>query len=561
MRADELRIFELLDFRGQEGVIAFHERRMLLYDADAMGILRRELVDTVGRPLARGLLTRLGYANGYRDAHTLKELFRWDSLEEWCKAGPVFHALEGKAVAIQARMHGLAAGGPAEIEIQWENCHETEQHRRHLGPATEPVCWTLTGYASGYFSACLGDEIYFIETECRATGHAYCRAVGKARAGWGKDLEPYLDYFKASSVQDKLVRLEQALRQHRQAVSRQKRETQRWKTLAQRFQGAGAPIARSPAMRDVLEMADQVARVGTTVLLTGESGTGKELVARLIHDRSARAGRPFVALNCGALPEPLLESELFGHVRGSFTGATSDKKGLFEEANHGTLLLDEIAETPQAIQVKLLRAIQEREIRRVGATTSIKVDVRVLAATNKNLEKAIAAREFRRDLYYRLNVINIAIPPLRERPEDVLPLARHFMDRYAKAQGKEIRAISAEALDLLTAYPWPGNVRELENVMERAVVLASRDRITVADLPPVIRSGEVPPLLAGLAEPRSLREVEKRAILAALERHRGNRTRAAKELQISLHTLWRKLKAYQAATGKVWRVEARVTPQ
>ncbi len=550
MRADELRIFELLDFRPGEGVISFHDRRMLLYDVDAMGILRRELVDTVGRPVARGLLTRLGYANGYRDAHSLKELFRWDSLEEWYKAGPVFHALEGKAVAIQTRMSGLAEGGQPEIEIRWENCHEIEQHRRHLGPATEPVCWTLTGYASGYFSGCLGDEVYFIETECCATGYACCRAIGKTRVGWGKALEPYLDYFKASSVQDKIMQLEQAIRQHRQAVSRQKRETERWKTLAQHFQGLRTPVAKSDAMRDVLELAERVAGVDTTVLLTGESGTGKELVARLIHDRSPRAKGPFVAVNCGALPEPLLESELFGHVRGSFTGAVSDKKGLFEEANHGTLLLDEIAETPPPIQVKLLRALQEREIRRVGATTPVKVDVRVLAATNKNLEKAVAAREFRRDLYYRLNVINLPIPPLRERREDILPLARLFMDRYAKAQGKEIRAISAEALDLLTAYPWPGNVRELENVIERAVVLATRDRITVADLPPGVRTGEVMPMSGELAEPRSLEELERRAILAALERHHGNRSRTAKELQISLHTLWRKLKAYQAESRK-----------
>jgi len=549
MRASDLKVLELLDFRADEGVIAFHDQRMLLYDADVIGILRRELVETVGPKAARGLLTRFGYADGYRDAQTLKKLFHWESPEEWHKAGLVLHALEGKALAVKTRLSGLADDGPFEAEIRWENCYETEQHLRHLGPATEPVCWKLAGYVSGYFSACLGDEIYFVETDCCATGHGCCRAVGKRRADWGAELEPHLEYFKAASVQDEIARLEQALRAQRQAASRQKREAERWKSLAQRLQGPHAPVVRSRAMRDVFELAERVAPADTTVLLTGESGTGKELVARLLHERSRRAKGPFVAVNCGALPEPLLESELFGHVRGAFTGAVADKKGLFEEAGHGTLLLDEIAEAPPAIQVKLLRALQEREIRRVGATTSVAVDVRVLAATNRNLEQAVARREFRRDLYYRLNVVNVVLPPLRERREDIVPLARLFLERYAAAQGKEIRAMSAEALDLLTGYAWPGNVRELENVLERAVVLATRDRITVADLPPALRGG------GGLLAPGEsagalpLRALERRAILAALEQHHGNRTRTAKDLGISLHTLWRKLKAYERDAG------------
>ena len=544
MQASELKVLELLDFRAADGVIAFHDQRMLLYDADVLGILRRELVETVGAKVARGLLTRFGYADGYRDAQTLKKLFRWESQEEWCKAGLVLHALEGKALAVKTRLSGLTGDGGFEAEIRWENCYETEQHLRHLGPATEPVCWKLAGYVSGYFSACLGEEIYFVETDCCATGHGCCRAVGKRRADWGADLEPHLEYFKVASVQDEIARLEQALHQQRLAVSRQKREAERWKSLAQHLQEPQAPVAKSRAMRDVLELAERVAAADTTVLLGGESGTGKELLARYIHDRSRRPKGPFVAINCGALPEPLLESELFGHVRGSFTGAVADKKGLFEAAARGTLLLDEIAEAPPAIQVKLLRALQEREIRRVGATTSVRVDVRVLAASNRDLEQAVAQGEFRRDLYYRLNVITIVIPPLRDRREDIVSLARLFLDRHAAAQGKEIRAISAEALDLLTGYAWPGNVRELQNVLERAVVLATCDRITVADLPPALRDGGASPGAGELTGPLSLRELERRAILAALDRHHGNRTRTAKDLGISLHTLWRKLKGY-----------------
>jgi transcriptional regulator with PAS, ATPase and Fis domain len=296
-------------------------------------------------------------------------------------------------------------------------------------------------------------------------------------------------------------------------------------------------------MRDVLELVERVASTDTTVLLTGESGTGKEVLARLIHERSRRREAPFVGVNCGALPESVLESELFGHVRGAFTGAVADKRGLFEEAHRGTLFLDEVGEMPPAIQVKLLRALQEREIRRVGATKSVKVDARIVAASNRNLEEAVNRGDFRRDLYYRLNVITVRLPPLRERREDIVPLAQFFLRRHARAQGKKIGAISGEALERLVAHPWLGNVRELENVIERAVVLTTRDRITVAELPAALQalpSSE----RVDIGAPLPLAELEKRSILAALERNQGNRTRTAKQLQISGHTLWRKLKAY-----------------
>ena len=549
MKAHELKVFELLDFRGAEGIIAFQDRRMLLYDADTLGILRRELIETVGRKVARGLLTRLGYANGYRDAHTLQRLFPWDTPEEWYKAGPILQGFEGKAAAIRTELRRAPDGTVSEIEIAWENGHEVELHARHLRPTEEAVCWTLAGYASGYFSACLGEEMYFIEQDCASTGAARCRAIGKVRAAWGKALEPVLDYFKVASVRNEITRLELELQRHQQAASRQKRETARWKSLAQQLQEPQAPVARSPAMREVLGLATRVAAGDTTILVTGESGVGKELVARWIHDQGPRARGPFVAVNCGALPEPLLESELFGHVKGAFTGAVSDKAGLFEEAAHGTLFLDEIADTPLAIQVKLLRALQSRDIRRVGATRSNKVDVRVIAATNRNVDQAVASGEFRRDLYYRLNVISIAIPPLRERRDDIVPLARLFLERYDGKREKPVRAISADALDLLTSYPWPGNVRELENVIERGVVLTSGERLTVADLPPDVRAGRAALGLASPSAPTKLDALQRQAILFALERHQGNRTRAARDLGISHRTLLRKLKAYGVPTS------------
>jgi two-component system response regulator HydG len=540
MQADNLKLVELVD-RDNDGVIAFEDQRMLLYDADVLGMLRQELVEAVGLKVARQLLIQLGYADGYRDAQTLKDAFRWDTPTEWWKAGLMLHAQEGKALVLQFTLP--PDPNHFEAEVRWERCYEVEQHLRHLGATAEPVCWTLAGYVSGYLSKCLGEEVYFIETECCAKGDGCCHAVGRRRADWGPEVEPSLEMFKVASVQDTIARLEHELQRQRQAAARERRAAERWKTLIRRLQGTHHPIARSRAMRDILELAARVADTDTTVLLTGESGTGKEVLARLIHDRSRRREGPFVGINCGALPEPVLESELFGHVRGAFTGAVADKRGLFEEAQRGTLFLDEVAEMPQTIQVKLLRALQEREIRRVGATKFVKVDVRIVAASNRDVDETANRGELRQDLYYRLNVISIRLPPLRERREDIVPLAQSSLRRFARAQGKTISAISGEALERLVAYSWPGNVRELENVIERAVVLATQDRITVAELPAALQtlpaSGPV-----DIAAPLPLAELERRSILAALERNHGNRTRTARELQISGHTLWRKLKAY-----------------
>jgi two-component system response regulator HydG len=295
-------------------------------------------------------------------------------------------------------------------------------------------------------------------------------------------------------------------------------------------------------MHRVIDVARRVAQVDSTVLLTGESGVGKERIARFIHDESSRGGGPFIAINCGAVPEHLLESELFGHVRGSFTGATQDRVGLFEAANSGTLLLDEIGEVPPPMQVKLLRALQEREIRRVGENRSRAVSARVIAATNRDLVQEIRAARFREDLYYRLRVVEIGIPPLRERREDILPLARAFVADAARRTGRTVSGFTPAAAHQLLRYGWPGNVRELENAIERAVVLTRRSRIDLDDLP-----GEV-----GLAVPdavaatgvRPLAEVERDYIKSVLRAVGGNRSQAAQKLGIGEATLYRKIKQF-----------------
>ncbi|HEY6006597.1 MAG TPA: sigma-54 dependent transcriptional regulator [Anaeromyxobacter sp.] len=302
-------------------------------------------------------------------------------------------------------------------------------------------------------------------------------------------------------------------------------------------------VARSAAMRRVLDLAERVAAVNAPVLLTGESGSGKERIARQIHALSPRAGGPFVPVNCGALPESLLESELFGHVKGAFTGADRDHQGLFEAAAAGTLLLDEVGEIPLSVQVKLLRVLQDREVRPVGSSRSRRVDVRVVAATNRDLGEMVRAREFRKDLYYRLKVVSIEVPRLRDRREDVLPLAHAFVRRNCDTYHCGPCSLSARALDRLLEYPWPGNVRELEHAMERAVVLAEgKPRIEEGDLPPeILAGGELPPADEALLP---LAELERRHILRTLTHHGGGRKQTAKTLGIGTNTLWRKLRAY-----------------
>lgn len=298
-------------------------------------------------------------------------------------------------------------------------------------------------------------------------------------------------------------------------------------------------ITKSPKMQRLIELIKIVGKSNATVLITGESGTGKELVARAIQSQSSRHNKPFITISCAALPESLLESELFGHEKGSFTGAYTQKKGKFEFANGGTIFLDEIGEMSANIQVHLLRVLEEKEFTRVGGNEPIRVDVRVISATNKDLRKAIEKQEFREDLYYRLNVVNIELPPLRERKEDVPLLAEHFLNKFAADNRKEVTGFSPDALEFLLGYDWPGNVRELENAIERAVILAKDSIITVADLPQENLS-----LVRLASTGKNLKEVEKNHVLNVLRKAGGNYSEAARILGISRMTLYNKAKEY-----------------
>ncbi len=365
-------------------------------------------------------------------------------------------------------------------------------------------------------------------------------AYGSVESGVRAMKEGAFDYVTKPFDNEELVMLvERAL-----DMRRLEEEVNELRARLREKYGAEAILGRSRKMMDVMRMVTRVAKTDSTILITGESGTGKELVARAIHANSNRAQGPWVAVNCGAIPENLQESEFFGYVRGAFTGAIRDKIGLVQEADGGTLFLDEIGETSPALQVKLLRFLQDGEVRRVGDTRSRRVDVRLIAATNQDLEKLVREGRFREDLFYRLSVIPIRLPALRERREDIPVLAAHFTRRFSEELGRAPVGISSQALALLMEYDWPGNVRELENVMERAVVLCQGDRIMPEDLPPHFWGEDESLIQVTRRKDMTLEELERFYILHVLHKYGGNRKKAADVLGLSRATLWRKLRQY-----------------
>jgi transcriptional regulator with PAS, ATPase and Fis domain len=513
-----------------------------------MGLLRKELIDTLGIETAERVALRFGFADGYHDAVNLRERSKWADPVEGIRAGAVLQTLEGIVRVDVRRIEHDAASGRFEEEVVWHDSYVAEQHTHHYGKTDSAVCWSLVGYASGFVSACLGKEVYFREVSCAAQGGDHCVAIGRDAESWGTELDTIRADFQAAAVGHEVERLHTAVRarlkeldRRERLLERRERELNLLRDRVNRHAAAKHFIAGSQAMQDVLELAARVAPLDTTVLIYGESGTGKEFIVRVIHDQSPRAAAPFVSINCAALTETLLESELFGHARGAFTGAVRDKAGLFEVAGSGTIFLDEIGEIAPTVQAKLLRALQEKEIRRVGAERNIRVNARVVAATNRDLRAAVEAGTFREDLYFRLGAFIITVPPLRDRREDIPPLVHHFLVRAAARMKKEVTTVSADAMSALMNYRWPGNVRELEHAVERAVILANGATIRVRELPPEVTQKSRP---RHGDDTLDLQEQERVMIERALERFQGNRKKAAEALKISTVTLWRKMKQY-----------------
>jgi DNA-binding NtrC family response regulator len=454
--SDDLR--SRVHFCAQTGQIWLHEHRMLLVHAEAQALLRKELIDTLGMERARGLLMRMGYASGLRDAELARTRSQDCSDVDAFMTGPQLHTLEGIVQVTPLRLELDRTSGHFYGEFLWENSWEGQWHRRYYGIHHEPVCWTQIGYACGYTSAFMGRQILYKEVACAGMGHPNCRIVGRPVEEWD-DAADHLRFFTPQPIADQLIELQTQVVQLRASIGQMEK-------LPADMTG------NSPGFRRAFDLVRQAAGSQITVLLLGETGVGKELFARALHAMGARRDRPFVAVNCGAIPGELVESELFGVERGAYTGAQVSRPGRFERAHCGTLFLDEIGELPLPAQAKLLRVLQEGEVERVGDQRARRVDARVVAATNAELHERVKEGRFRSDLYYRLNPFQIRIPPLRERKEDISLLAKRFLEKYSAINGKSLRGFTDKAKRALLTYGWPGNVRELQNMVERGVILA-----------------------------------------------------------------------------------------
>ncbi|MGE4407852.1 sigma 54-interacting transcriptional regulator [Pseudomonas sp.] len=462
----EMQYADLQDLSSQirfvttEGKIWLGEQRMLLMQLSSLASFRREMISLIGVERAKGFFLRLGYQSGLKDAELARKL-RPDSSElEIFLAGPQLHSLKGLVKVRPLEVDIDIQSGRFHVEIEWIDSFEVEICQTELGLMDEPACWTLLGYACSYSSAFMGREIIFQEVSCRGRGDDKCRIIGKTAEEWG-DTSTFQAYFKSDPIIEELYELQTQVANLRSRL--------------QKYDGQYYGIGQSPAYKRICQTIDKAARGKVSVLLLGETGVGKEVIARSVHLRSERAEQPFVAVNCAAIPPDLIESELFGVDKGAYTGAVNARAGRFERANGGTIFLDEVIELTPRAQATLLRVLQEGELERVGGDRTRKIDVRVIAATNENLEEAVRAGRFRADLFYRLNVFPVHIPPLRERIEDIPLLAEHFLRKHHEEYGKKTLGLSDRALEACLHYQWPGNIRELENVLERGVILTDHN--------------------------------------------------------------------------------------
>lgn len=522
---------DLFDWSVSPGTHRLAGVRAVIIDAGAFTLLPSLLAEAVGEQAVPRLLRDLGFAQGWLLADRVQAAIPATAIRPW-----PFLAYCAATLGLGRIVYDDAAfPGP----VVCRDAFEAERVSHDPGlPRDARRCDRLAGFISGVASRVLGRSVLFTEQACVRHGPDYCRFVPAPDA---REIAVLIARLRTASAS---IAANDATRTPRPPQHSFHNDL-----------GLGL---RSPHMQEVMKNAAHVAPVDSTVLITGESGVGKERLAQFLHHHSRRVGRAYVPVNCAAIAESLLESELFGHKRGAFTGATDDKPGLFEAAHGGTILLDEIGEISLTVQAKLLRVLQDHHIRRVGDIAYKHVDVRIVAATNRDLRQEVTAGRFREDLFYRLNVVELHVPALRERPEDLRDLLRTLLARTAHGMKRAIDGYAPEALNALLGYHWPGNIRELENAIEHACVLAEGSRITLDDLPADLRQARR--LLIETVAIKTLRDMEREHILAALRAVGGHRERAAELLQVPRTTFFRKLRKLRIAPEPMHRAIQNGTP-
>ena len=528
----------LLRFEPEEGRIWLAEERMVLLRSSELQALRKEIIESLGIDRAKGLLIRMGYIAGQRDADTARRLRPDASMFDTFSVGPQSHMMTGQVKVVPVSMNVGEDSEGFHGVFEWQHSFEAEIFLAEYGVSYEPVCWSQIGYASGFTTRFTGRQVLFRELGCMGCGEKVCRIEGRPVEEW-EDAEELLRYYRPDRIADQLFALQSQVTALRENL-----------TAEQSF---GDLIGCSAKFLKVRELLARAAESKVTVLLLGETGVGKDMFAKALHQGSPRRDKPFIAVNCAAIPADLIEAELFGVEKGAYTGADHSRPGRFERAHGGTLFLDEVGELSPQAQAALLRVLQESELERLGDTRTRKVDVRLVAATNEDLDEAVKQGRFRADLLYRLNVYSVTVPSLRERIDDVPELARHFFDKYSSLHGKLLQGITDRAMAMLRDYHWPGNIRELGNIIERGIILADNGGqieashlfpyMAVESQPGVPDELELNQLAERLLEQGcQLSALEQILIDRAMERAGGNITRAAKSLGLTRATLDYRLK-------------------
>lgn len=542
MQARDIKLAEIFSQDPDTGFPMFNNQRMFITGLPVMGKLVEQLLGILGKDQMAGIFSRFGYQIGMAAALNVEQMYDFDSPEEWLKAGEhlgTFCGLSNSRIEIHKfdqENHRCKFSVTSVSSFEIESCQEIKDFKE----GKDPICYLSCGALSGYASVVFGSEVLVKEISCMVQGCSHCTSEGRSAAEWGlssEQIKGLWTQMELNPFEKEIELLKEKLDKTRNDLERSQEKVKQLKQYPARMSGDDGIIFRSNHMNQLITLAQKAAPTRSTILIQGESGTGKEVIARYIHRQSGRQAEPFKAVNCAALPPDLLESELFGHVKGAFTGAEKDHKGLFLEAGKGTFFLDEIGEMPLTLQSKLLRVLQEKEVRPVGGSAVKKMTARIIAATNRDLKDQVKQKTFRQDLFYRLAVFPLTVEPLRERKADILLLSRFFLEKIDPHHP----GFSPAAVRVMESYSWPGNVRELENCIEYAHIMAGEKKIHPEHFPGSMI--EEDPLIEISSDFPTFKQLEQRYINHVLNRTGGNKTKAANILGISMTTLWRRLKA------------------